>query len=142
MAGLVATASTTIDAGRDRVWRAVTDSAELKQYFFGSDVETDWTPGSSITWSGEFDGKEYTDKGEIVAVDEPNRLEMTHFSPLTGQPDEPENYHALVFTLQDKNGGTEVTLTQDNNGDQAEADRNASNWSMVLEGLKKAVEGS
>lgn len=142
MAGLVATASTTIDAGRDRVWRAVTDPAELKQYFFGSDVESDWTPGSAITWSGEYDGKDYTDKGEIVAVDEPNRLEMTHYSPLTGKPDVPESYHTLVYTLDGDNRTTTVTMTQDNNADQAEVDQNAASWGQILEAMKKHVEGS
>lgn len=141
MAGVVATATTTIEAGKDAVWKALTDPEEVKKYMMGSQVETDWKPGSPIVWKGEWEGKPFEDTGEILAVDEPNRLEITHFSPLTGQPDEPGSYHALVYTLEDKDGGTEVTLTQDNNGDKAEADRNASNWSMVLEGLKKAVEG-
>jgi uncharacterized protein YndB with AHSA1/START domain len=140
MTGLEATASTTVDAGRTAVWTALTDPAQVKQWFFGTDLETDWTPGSPITWSGEWEGKPYEDKGEVVAVDEPSRLEVTHYSPLAGLEDVPESYHTLVYTLADSDRGTEVTITQDNNGDQAEADRNAENWSQMLAALKEHLE--
>ena len=139
MTGLTATASTVVDADKPRVWAAITDPAEVKQWFFGTDLETTWQPGSSITWSGEYEGKPYEDKGEVVAVDEPNRLEVTHFSPLTGQDDTPENYHTLVYALDGDEEGTKVTITQDNNGDQAEADRNSETWGQMLEALKKHI---
>jgi len=141
MTGLTATASTVVDADKQRVWTALTDPTEVKQWFFGTDLETDWTPGSSITWSGEWEGKPYQDKGEVVAVDEPNRLQVTHFSPLTGQDDVPDNYHTLVYALDGDEAGTTVTITQDNNGDQAEADRNAETWGQMLEALKKHLAG-
>ena len=141
MTGLTATASTVVDADKPRVWTAITDPAEVKQWFFGTDLETDWKPGSAITWSGEYEGTAYQDKGEVVAVDEPNRLEVTHFSPMTGQEDVPENYHTLVYVLDGDEAGTKVTITQDNNGDQAEADRNAETWGQMLEALNKHLAG-
>ncbi len=140
MTGLVATATTSIEATKDTVWKALTDPAEVKAWFFGTDQRTDWKPGSPITWSGEWEGKPYEDKGEVVAVDEPNRFEVTHWSPLTGTHDAPENYHTLVYTLDDADGGTEVTLTQDNNGDDKEVQQNVDNWSQMLGQLKKHVE--
>jgi len=141
MTGLTATASTVVDADKKTVWQAITDPAEVKQWFFGTDLATDWTPGSPITWSGEWEGKPYQDKGEVVAVDEPNRLEVTHYSPLTGQEDVPENYHTLVYSLDADEEGTKVTITQDNNGDQDEADRNAATWAQMLESLKGHLAG-
>jgi hypothetical protein len=35
----------------------------------GADVETDGKPGSPITWKGEYQGKPYEDKGELVEAD-------------------------------------------------------------------------
>ena len=29
----------------------------------------------------------------MLTYDEPNVLSVTHYSPMMGQPDEPENYH-------------------------------------------------
>jgi hypothetical protein len=34
---------------------------------FGATVETDWRPGSAITWSGEYNGQRYRDKGQTDA---------------------------------------------------------------------------
>ena len=63
MADHVATAQTEIDASPDKVWDALTDPDQIKQYMFGSQVETDWRPGSPIVWKGEYEGKQYEDKG-------------------------------------------------------------------------------
>ena len=82
MTGRVATAETDIDAPRSQVWRALTDPDEIQKYMFGSKVETDWKPGSPITWKGEYDGKKYEDKGEILEVEHERRLKLTHFSAL------------------------------------------------------------
>ena len=62
----VAVAEVQIDATPARVWRALTDPAEIEQYMFGSKVETDWEPGSRIVWKGEYEGKSYEDHGEIL----------------------------------------------------------------------------
>ena len=65
MTGFVAHARVDVDAPPERVWEALTDPEEIAQYMMGSRVETDWRPGSPITWSGEYDGRPYQDKGEV-----------------------------------------------------------------------------
>ena len=142
MSGHVATAECEIDAPPDKVWRALTEPELIKKYMFGSEVKTDWQPGSPITWKGEFEGREYGDKGEIIAVEPGQRLEVTHFSPLTGQEDRPENYHRVRYELQQTTGGTSVRLTQDNSSSAEEAEHSAANWQMMLDGLKNVVEQS
>jgi uncharacterized protein YndB with AHSA1/START domain len=140
MTGIIASADIEISAPRERVWAALTDPDKIAEYMFGATVETDWRPGSSITWSGEWEGRPYQDKGEILEIDPPHRLVITHFSPLTGQEDRPENYHTVVYELIDRDGNTQVELNQDNNGDQDEADRASANWTMMLTSLKETVE--
>jgi uncharacterized protein YndB with AHSA1/START domain len=142
MSGHVATAECEIDAPPDKVWRALTDPELIKKYMFGSEVKTDWQPGSPITWKGEFEGREYEDKGEIISVDPGRRLEVTHFSPLTGQEDRPENYHRVRYELQQTTGGTSVRLSQDNSSSAEEAEHSAASWQMMLDGLKNVVEQS
>jgi hypothetical protein len=56
--------------------------------------------GSPITWDGEYDGRSYQDKGEVLTYDETHVLSVTHYSPIMGQPDEPESYRTLVYTLR------------------------------------------
>ena len=142
MSGHVATAECEIDARPEDVWEALTDPAKIGEYMFGSEVSTDWTPGSPITWKGECEGREYEDKGEIISVDPGRRLEVTHFSPLTGQEDRPENYHRVRYELQQTTGGTSVRLSQDNSSSAEEAEHSAANWQMMLDGLKNVVEQS
>jgi uncharacterized protein YndB with AHSA1/START domain len=142
MSEYVATAQCEIAAPPEQVWRALTDPELIKKYMFGSEVRTDWKPGSPITWQGEFEGRKYMDKGEIIAVEPGRRLEITHFSPLTGQEDRPENYHRVSYELQQTDGGTSLRLTQDNSSSAEEAEHSAATWQMMLDGLKKVAEQS
>lgn len=140
MTGYVATAETQIEAAPALVWQALTDPERIKEWMFGSLVESDWQPGSPITWSGEFQGKSYQDKGEILAVEPERLLRMTHFSPLTGAEDVPANYHTVEYRLEPHGDGTHLSLEQDNAGSEDEAAHSAETWSAMLSGLKQYVE--
>ncbi|HSV38262.1 MAG TPA: SRPBCC domain-containing protein [Nocardioidaceae bacterium] len=140
MTGYVATAEVDVSASPGQVWNALTDPVLIEQYMFGSHVETSWQPGDPIAWKGEYDGRAYVDHGEIIAVEPERRLEVTHFSPLTGQEDKPENYHRLVYEIDDRGDLVHVSLKQDNNGSEDEADHSAKNWQSMLDGLKEVVE--
>jgi uncharacterized protein YndB with AHSA1/START domain len=138
----VAKAETEIEAPPAEVWHALTDPEQIKQYMFGSQVVTDWKQGSPIVWKGEYEGKQYEDKGEIVEVEPERRLKVTHFSPLSGDEDRPENYHTVLYELEQRNGNTHVSLTQVNNSSEEAAEHSQANWEKMLAGLKQVVEGS
>src|SRR5262249_30615325 len=95
--GYIARSYTTINAARTKVWDALVDPQAIKEYMFGTDVTSDWKPGSSITWKGKWEGRPYEDKGVIVRALPQQELEYTHFSPMTGLPDKPENYHTVTI---------------------------------------------
>ena len=138
---LIARASTTIDAPLTAVWDALVNPEIIRRYMFGAEVTSSWKTGSPIVWKGEWEGKPYEDKGVILDVDPEHRLEYTHFSPLAGKPDKPENYHTVSIELTRGDGGVEVTITQDNNPTEEAREHSERNWSMMLDGLKKVVEG-
>ena len=140
MASRVATARIEIEASPAEVWNALTDPAAISEYMLGSQVETDWKPGSPITWKGEYDGKRYEDRGEIVDVEPEHRLAMTHFSPLSGKDDRPENYHTVVYELEQDGPTTVVSLSQDGNESEEAAEHSQRNWETILTGLKETVE--
>jgi hypothetical protein len=72
---------------------------------------------------------------------EPGRLlQVTHFSPLTGQADVPENYHVVTYELAPHDGGTEVTISQTGVGSEEELKHTEANWAMSLDGLRKVAE--
>ena len=140
MTGYMANVETEIAAPTGRVWAALTDPDEIEKYMFGSRVVTDWQPGSSIVWKGEYEGRAYEDKGEILEIVPERLLRMTHFSPLSGHDDAPENYHTLTYELEGRNGTTRVSLSQDNNPTPEAAEHSQSNWQKMLSGLKDVVE--
>ena len=137
----VAVAHATVAAPPAKVWQAITDPDLIRKYFHGTTVESDWSVGSPITWSGEMGGTSYQDKGRILAFEPGTRLQHTYWSSMTGDPDEPEYYKTVTYDLSEVDGSTQVTLTQDNNPSQEAADEMvAKGWAPILEGLKGVVE--
>jgi len=138
--GFVARSSVTIDAPPDRVWEVITDPDAVREFMFGADLETDWTVGGPILWRGEWEGKPYEDKGQVLEVVPGQKLVHTHFSPLGGEDDKPENYHTLTWTLEDQGGRTELTLSQDNNASEEAAEHSQGMWDMLVADVKKIAE--
>jgi len=135
-----ATSSVIIKAEPSVVWEALTDPETVSKAFFGAKVDTDWQPGSPITFSGQWQGKSFEDKGEVLESTPSQTLQFTHFSPLTGQPDVPENYHTVTFKLAPDSGGTRVTIMQTNAASEQERQHSEENWTHVLSSLRQAVE--
>jgi uncharacterized protein YndB with AHSA1/START domain len=138
----IAKTSITIDAPVVKVWNAFVNPKMIKQYMFGTDVITDWTAGSSIIWKGEWQGKQYVDKGTILKIEEERLIQYNHYSPLSGIPDIPENYHTITVELSNKGRQTIVSLSQDNNTNEQTREHSEKNWKMMLESLKKLLEKS
>jgi uncharacterized protein YndB with AHSA1/START domain len=138
---LIAKAVITINAPRSKVWEALTTPSILKKFFFGAEIVTDWKVGSPIIYKGVWQDKPYEDKGLILKFEPEKLLVTTHWSPLSGVPDILENYHTVSYQLSGQAGITEVVLTQDNNATEDEKTSSEQNWKMVLDGLKKLLEG-
>jgi uncharacterized protein YndB with AHSA1/START domain len=136
----VATASMLINAPVSRVWDAITKPELIKQYLFDTDVISDWKVGSPILYRGEWKGKPFEDKGEILEIEPEKKLVSTHWSPLSGVPDQPENYHTVTYNLVSKDDKTELTIAQDNNASEQEKAHSEENWKAVLLGLKNLLE--
>ncbi len=139
--GLIATATTLISAPTGKVWNALVDPEAIRQYMFGATVVSDWKIGNPILWRGEWQGKPYEDKGRILEFEPGRRVSYSHYSPLSGVPDTPENYHTVTVELKAEGGGTRASLTQDNNASEAERLESEKNWQGMLEAMKKYLEG-
>jgi len=136
----IAKATVTINAPAAKVWEALTTREILKQYYFGADIISDWKVGSSIIYKGVWQGKPYEDKGTILQFKPAQRLQYSHYSPLSGLADKPEHYHTVTIDLSGNGTQTEVMLTQNHNATEAARTHSEKNWNLMLEGLKKFVE--
>ena len=142
-----ARATVEIHAPRAQVWKALTDPDQIRTYFMGNaDVQTTWKVGDPILFRGVWNGKEFEDKGEIVTFEPERELAYSHFSPMMGKPDTPENYHLVDITLDGAADATTVTLEQSNltggvtDEDRASREQFEQNWQEMLDGLRGTAE--
>jgi len=133
--------SVTINAPIDKVWDALTNPKEINQYLHDTNTKTDWVVGHEITWSGEWNGKAYVDKGEVLAYEPKKIIRTSHWSPLSGTEDKPENYHIITYELSERDNKTTLTLTHGNSPTQEDADKMVkSGWEPILQQIKLLVE--
>ena len=133
--------SVNIHAPVSKVWDALTKPELIKQYMHGTNVVTDWKVGGPILWRGEWKGQTYEDKGTVLEIIPNKHLKTTHWSPMGGTPDKPENYHTVTYDLEENSGYTLLKLAQSNNATQQAADEMATNgWDPILKGLKEMLE--
>ncbi|MDB5541361.1 MAG: hypothetical protein JWQ89_3088 [Devosia sp.] len=132
---------TTIAAPPAKVWKAMQQGA----MFPGTEIDTDWKIGHPIKFTGEWEGKSFTDRGEIQTLSEARELSFSHWSDKDGSGKRPPSYHVVKYQLEATGERTKVTLSQFNEGRETEIDAKTKaefekNWTMMLAGLKKTVE--
>lgn len=126
-----------------KVWEALTTPEIIKKYFFDTNVKGEWKKGSTITFSGEYQGKEYEDKGIILDIVPGKLLTINFWSSMTGKPDTSENYSPYSYKLSEHNGHTDVTIEQSGKFETDESKEKAfQHWDIVMDGLKKLLEGA
>jgi uncharacterized protein YndB with AHSA1/START domain len=133
--------SVEVDASPERVWQVLVEPELVAQYMHGTSLETAWKVGGPIVWRGEWQGKPYEDKGEVLAFEPPRRLSVTHWSPLTGEPDEPANYHHVTYEIEPVGDDrSRLTLTHGNSPSQEAADAMIENgWRPMLQSLSQVA---
>jgi uncharacterized protein YndB with AHSA1/START domain len=137
---LIAETSISIDATPAEVWKAITIPELIKKYLMGTDVSSDWKEGSTITYTGEYEGKKYHDKGIIKKIEREKIFQSTYLSSMSGKEDKPENYNLVTYKIEKKDDKTLLTLSQDNIATEKDKDHSTENWKMVLKKLKEVIE--
>src|SRR6476660_9621111 len=109
MTDITTSHSIDIAAPPERVWEALTTSEQISEWFFGVDTDSDWQVGSTLVHRGEYQGRPYEDRGEILELDPPKRFVHTHWSPMSGLPDTRENEQRVTWTLEPVDDLTTLT---------------------------------
>ena len=137
---LTATASISIKAGKEKVWDALTNPEKIKQYFFGTNAISDWKKGSSLKFTGEWEGKTYEDKGTILDTEPGKLFRYTYWSSMGKLEDKPENYATVTYELVPAGNETILNVSQDNIATEESREHSQKNWQYILEEVKKFVE--
>ncbi len=99
---LVASAEIEINTPVSKVWDALTNPDKIKKYFFGTNAISDWKVGDPLEFKGEWEGKEYHDKGIILKSEKNKLFQYTYLSSMSGKEDIPENYATVTYELSFK----------------------------------------
>jgi len=136
------TAETTIifKAPLAEVWKGLTDPAIVKQYFFGTNLSSDWKVGGTIKFSGEWEGRPYEDGGVILDIYAPKFLRYSYWSSMSGTENKPENYNRITYELDECRDVTTLVIAQDGIKNQEAVDDSEGMWLSVFKGLKKIIE--
>jgi len=122
-----------IAAPRERVWQAVTDPAQIAQWF---------APGTSFSQSGDIIsvriGETEIEVAVIVLVDPPRQITTRNLPGMT---------ITTTYTLKEENGGTRFTVTEtgleslSEDARKERLDQDSKGWETALENLKAFLEG-
>src|SRR4051812_17338030 len=92
--------SITIDAPASKVWDALVNPEQTKQYMFGCETVSDWKPGSELLWKGHYEGQEMVFvKGEVIEIQPDKFLKYSTIDPNSNIDDTSENYLHVTYEL-------------------------------------------
>ena len=129
-----------IKAPASKVWEALTEPAIVKQYFFGTDLTSDWGQSSPIIWEGEWNGNRYKDTGTILEIEPGIKVKYDYWSSMSGTEDIPENYIDITYELQETNGKTTLYITQEKIKTEEAKQHSEQNWQWVFGKMKELLE--
>ncbi|MEP7158511.1 MAG: SRPBCC domain-containing protein [Chloroflexota bacterium] len=124
-----------ITARAHKVWQAITDPVLTRQYYYGTDMLSDWKAGSR--WTSESDGAVMLE-GEILEIDPPRRLVQT-FHVVHEEPAQSDPPSKVTWELTPITDGTRLGVFHEDQG-QATLDYTEGGWEHILDGLKALVE--
>lgn len=122
----------------EALWGALTTSEFMKKYWFGMNIETDWTAGAP--WKLVFPDGRVADTGEIVEIEKPKRLVLRWRNQLRPELRE-EGYAHCAIEIELAGEVVKLTITH-------EIDKPGSRligavsigWPKILSSLKSLLE--
>lgn len=97
---LIAACTIKVNAKPSDVWKVLTEPEYVKKFLFGTQVSTDWKVGSSIRFSGEYNGHRYEDKGNVLENKTDMLLRYNYWSGMSGLSDKEENYASVTYKIE------------------------------------------
>lgn len=122
-----------------RLWSALTEDTEfMRQYWFGSHCESDWTVGAS--WKILSPDNEVLDAGEIVESDPPRRL-VIRWHHLSKPELEVEGSSYCTIELEPFDATVKLSITHTIERDASKLIAAVSGgWPKVVSNLKSLLE--
>ena len=131
-----------ITASPSAVYKALTTSETIIQYFPLDLVESNWQLGGKISLTGTINGEKSIDTGVITAL-EPNKVfAYTYWNENHGSIDSVESQIKIHYTIQQDGTNSKVKMTQSNLPGSAYKIMMEPIWDHLLNSFKQYVESA
>jgi DNA-binding transcriptional ArsR family regulator/uncharacterized protein YndB with AHSA1/START domain len=121
----------------ERLWRAITDPADTRLYYFGTEVQSDWKTGSKLVY---IDHGEVSLDCKILEIDPAHRL-VHSFKALYNPEGANDRPSRVTWEIERMGDACRLTLIHDDfDGETATYKDVEHGWSQILSGLKTLIE--
>lgn len=122
----------------ERLWSALTDANQMKEYWFGMQIKTEWKTGAE--WQMVFPDGRVADTGEILELERPKRIQLkwrNEFRPELRA----EGFALCTMDLEPVGAAVRLTITHTIERADSNFIRAVSGgWPKVLSNLKSLLE--
>lgn len=102
-----------IAASLTKVWEALTIPSLVKQWQYGSDLQTNWQIGSPIRFRTVWQETIFEQWGTVLEFQPKNLIRYSLFAPRPNLEDKPENYFTMTYRLTENSNSVSLEIIQD-----------------------------
>lgn len=122
----------------EKLWSALTDANQMKEYWFGMQIQTEWKAGAE--WQMVFPDRRVADRGEILELERPKRIQLkwrNEFRPEL----KAEGFTLCTMDLEPVGGAVRLTITHTiERADSSFIRAVSGGWPRILSNLKSLLE--
>jgi uncharacterized protein YndB with AHSA1/START domain len=122
----------------ERLWSALTDANQMKEYWFGMQIKTEWKTGAE--WQMVFPDGQVADTGRILELERPKRIQLkwrNEFKPEL----KAEGFALCTMDLEPVGAAVRLTITHTIERADSNFIRAVSGgWPKILSNLKSLLE--
>ena len=122
----------------EKLWSALTDPAQMKEYWLGSQIKTEWKKGAA--WQLVYPDGRITDTGEILELDPPCRMVLrwrNEFRPEL----KAEGFALCAIDVEPLDKAVKLTITHSIERSPSKfIEAVSGGWPKILSNLKSLLE--
>ncbi len=122
----------------EKLWSALTDAEQMREYWFGMCIQSDWKVGSP--WQMLFTDGSVADAGEVLEFDPPKRMVLkwrNEFRPEL----KAEGFCQCTMELEPEGSAVKLTITHTMKRPESKMIQAVSGgWPKILSNLKSLIE--
>ena len=122
----------------EKLWSALTDAKQMKEYWLGMQVKAEWKKGAE--WQMVFPDGRVADTGQILELERPKRIRLkwrNEFKPEL----KAEGFTFCTFEIEPVGNAVKLTITHTiERTDSKFIQAVSGGWPMILSNLKSLLE--